>query len=145
MDNDFGLDIPDVIRTVNSADVFTFRFVVISQRLLIDMRTNELDGPMLKVVPRAASAAERFHSLKQLRPSFAVPDRITPLLWPRYMRSLQSCGVWDAVARRIAGAGFPRIAEETRAVLDELCLLERAEFCKAIVGDGYQTLWERSA
>ena len=141
MDNDYGLDIPEVIRTVNSADVLTFRFLIIGQRLLIDMRTNELDGPLVKIVSRAASVEERFKSIKQLRPRFRVPDRITAIWWPRYVDSLWECGIWDAVARRIVDCGFPRAADQARSVFDELSRLERAELRNAITGQGYQTIW----
>lgn len=144
MDNDYGLDISEIIRTINSADVMTFRFLIISQRLLIDMRTNDRDGPMLTLVPRATSVEERFRGVKQLRPSFEAPENIISIWWPRYARGLSTSGVWDALLHRIVTLGFPGVAERAAEVLKEVCTLERAEVRNAISGKGYHTVWEHS-
>ena len=47
MDNDFTLDYGEIIKTVRNADVLTFRFVIVSERLLIDNR------PLASVPPPA--------------------------------------------------------------------------------------------
>ncbi len=145
MDNDPGIDIAEVIGAIGAAEVMTFRFVIVGQRVLVDMRTSEIDGPMVKIVQRASSAEERFRSLKQLRPRFRLPDRIATISWPRYVASLGSCGVWDALLRRIAGTGFPQAAEDARRLFEELCSLERDEIRNAISGKGFETLWECKA
>ncbi|MSQ61647.1 MAG: hypothetical protein EXR43_03585 [Dehalococcoidia bacterium] len=142
MDNDYGLDISEIIRTINSADVMTFRFLIISQRLLIDMRTNDLDGPLLTLVPRATSVEERFRSVKQLRPRFKTPENIISVWWPRYARGLSTSGVWEAILHRIVDLGFPEVAERAAEVLKEVCTLEHAEVRNAISGKGYHTIWE---
>ena len=107
MDNDYGLDLDEVKRVIASADVMMLRFVIVPQRLLMDGRSNELDGPMLKIVPRVSGARERFRELRRLRPRFALPDRITAVAWPRKIASLESTGVWTAVEERLAASGFP--------------------------------------
>ena len=144
MDNDYGLNIFEIIRTINSADVMTFRFLIVSQRLLIDMRTTDLDGPLLTLVPRATSVEERFRSVKQLRPRFETPENIISIWWPRYARGLASSGIWDALMHRIVESGFPQVAERAADVLKEVCTLERAEVQNAISGKGYYTVWEHT-
>ena len=142
MDNDFHLDYNEIIKTVRTADVVTFRFVIVNQRLLIDNRSSEIDPPLVKLVPRATSVEERFRSLKQLRPRFKLPEKISAIWWPKTVDTMVGRGVWDAVVQRIAEGGFPEAARAAGAVLDELRALERAEVRNALAGEGYQALWE---
>ena len=143
MDNDFFLDYDEIIKTVRKADVVTFRFVIVNQRLLIDNRSSEIDPPIVKLVPRATSVEDRFRSLKQLRPRFHLPDKISAIWWPKFVESMVSRGIWQAVVQRIEEAGFGEAAREAQAVLDELRSLERLEVRNAITGEGYQALWEK--
>jgi hypothetical protein len=142
MDNDFHLDYAEIIKTVQKAEVITFRFVVINQRLLIDYRTSEIDPPLVKIVPRATSVEERFRSLKQLRPRFRLPDKISAIWWPKLVDTLVQRGVWNAIVQRIETSGFPQAAAQCDGVLKELRDLERTEVHNAIIGEGYQALWE---
>jgi hypothetical protein len=141
LDNQFHLDHDAVLRTVRSAEVIVFRFVTVPQRLLIDFRTSDVDGPMVKLVPRAESAEDRFKSLKMLGPRVRLPEKISAISWPRYVRSMCENGVWDAVVHRIAELGYPAAAAECESIFDELRRMERAEIGHAISGEGYKTLW----
>lgn len=143
MDNDFFLDYDEIIRTVRTAEVVTFRFVIVNQRLLIDNRSSEIDPPLVKLVPRATSVEERFRSLKKLRPRFRLPDKISAIWWPKFVEGLVSRGIWEAVVTRIEEAGFAEAARNSQAVLDELRALERLEVRNAVIGEGYQALWEQ--
>lgn len=143
MDNDFLLDYDEIIKTVKHAEVITFRFVIVSQRLLIDNRSSEIDPPLVKLVPRATSIEERFRELKKLRPRFRLPEKISAIWWPKYANGLVEHGIWDAVVRRISDAGFAEAARECDAVLRELKELERQELRNALTGEGYQSLWEK--
>src|SRR5438874_3605524 len=82
MDNDYALDIDQIIRTIESAEVVTFRFMLLEKRLLIDNRTNEIDGPMARLVNRVGSSEERFRSIRRMRPGFGLPDKLTAILLP---------------------------------------------------------------
>ena len=144
MDNTYHLDYGAILETVRNADVVAFRFVTVQERLLIDNRFSEADPPMVKLVPRVTSAEERFRSLKVLRPRFRLPSKISAIWWPRYIGGLAESGVWDAIAQRIIGNGFPGAAQECEALLDELRRMERAEMVNAIDGEGYRTLWPAS-
>ncbi len=141
MDTEYHLDYGAILKTVRKADVIAFRFVTVPMRLLIDNRFSDADAPMLKLVPRAGSAAERFKSLKVLRPRFRLPPKITAIWWPRYINGLVDSGVWDAVTQRIVDNGFPAAAAECDALLQELRRMERLEMLNAIDGEGYRTLW----
>jgi hypothetical protein len=141
MDNEYRLDYGEILKTVRNAEVVLFRFVTVPQRLLIDNRTSDVDAPMLKVVPRAKDAEDRFKSLKMLRPRFRLPQKISAVWWPRYIERLTEDGVWEAILQRVIDAGHPETAEEAVIVLEELRRMERAELANAIGGEGYRTLW----
>lgn len=143
MDNDYGIDVSEVTRVIASADVMMLRFVVVPQRLLLDARFSELDGPMLKVVPRVNGARERFRELRRLRPRFALPDRITAVAWPRSVGSLATSGVWTAIEERLAASGFPDVPQQAAEIFAELMRLETLEIQNALRGEGYHTYWER--
>lgn len=145
MDNDYPVDINEIIAVLDNAEVIVFRFLIVGQRLLLDPRTNERAGPLLRIVPPANSAEERFRSLRRLRPGFDPPQRITVVHWPKFVDTLESSGVWTAVARRIGAADVPAMAAAANDALCELRRLERREIQNALRGEGYQTVWERPA
>jgi len=143
MDNEFELDHDEIIQTINTAEVVTFRFVVVPERLLFDTRSSEVDPPLVRLVPRATSVEERFRALKQLRPRFKLPEKISAIWWPRSIESLVNTGVWDAIVERVGSSGFEEAAEECGGVLEELRASERKELHNALTGEGYQSLWEK--
>jgi hypothetical protein len=143
MDNEFPLDYEEIIKTVQTADVITFRFVTVHDRLLIDYRTSELDAPLVKMVPRATSVSDRFRALKKLRPRFKLPDKISAIWWPKTVGSLVEHGVWAAIAQRVVDSGFTEAAGAVDGVLEELRSLESQEIKNAIAGQEYQAIWER--
>jgi hypothetical protein len=81
-----------------------------------------------------------------LRPRFRVPERIMTFQWPRHARALEEAGVWDHVARRLVALGWSETAAQCDEALRELIEAERqAEMAAIKGGEGFQTLWERSA
>lgn len=145
MDNDYILNIDDILRTIETADVMRIRFGLLDKRLLIDARSTDVEGPMVKVVNRAGSSEESFRSLKRLRPRFPLPEKMTAIMWPKYVTTLQSSGVWDAIKERIAASGHEDSLRQCDGVMDELLRLEKREIRNAIVGEGFQTVWQRTA
>ncbi len=141
MDNEYNLDYGEILKTVRHSEVITFRFVTVPMRLLIDNRFNEVDAPLVKLVPKVTSAEERFKNLKMLRPRFKLPSKISAIWWPRYIRTLDEYGIWQAIVQRIVDNGFPAAAAECAAIINELKRMERAELSNAIGGEGYRTLW----
>jgi hypothetical protein len=144
MDNDFAIDINAIFEVIDKADVITIRFLILPERLLIDTRRSESEGPLIKAVPRAASLEERFKSIKQLRPRFRLPEKITAIWWPKHVQELVTCGVWDRIVQRLTSAGFPQAAEHCQEILEELIRQEEQETINAIAGKDYQCLWERT-
>jgi hypothetical protein len=145
MDNDYVLNLDDILRTVESADVVRIRFGLLDKRLLIDNRYNQFEGPLIKVVNRSGSSEESFRSLKRLRPRFPLPEKMTAIMWPKYVNTLYSTGVWGAIVSRIAESGHSDSVNQCDAVLRELLQMERREIHNAISGEGFQTVWQRTA
>src|SRR4030042_3725465 len=136
MDNDFVIDLDAILDAIEKADVVTIRFLIVPHRLLIDARHSEVDGPLVKVVPRARSLDERFKTIKKLRPRFRLPEKITAVSWPRRVEGLVSAGIWGRIVQRVSEAGFPGAAEECQRVLDGLICQEQAEVHNALGGTG---------
>lgn len=144
MDNDYALNLDDILRTIETAEVVRIRFLLLDKRLLIDNRCNEFEGPLIKMVSRAGSSDESFRNLKRMRPRFPLPDKMTAIWWPKYVNTLCTTGVWPAVVKRIAGTGFTDSVRQCEDVLRELIGLERQEIRNAISGEGFQTIWQRT-
>lgn len=144
MTEEFGVDLEQVFKVIEAADVLVIRFHLIDRRLLVDFRTSANAGPMIKVVPRAESVEDRVRSIKRMRPEFPLPDRILHFQWPRSMPVLLAAGVWQRLVDRISALGTDETTDECGRVMEELVALERTEVVGAIRGaDHYQTLWER--
>ena len=139
---DYGIDIDEVRRVIDAADVLVVRFAIIDQRLLIDARTNDACGPLIRVVPKAGSAGERFRSLKALRPQFRTPDRILTFEWPRHVRALEESGLWAHIVHRLSSLGWPETAGQCDEALGSLLREERRIEASAVAGgEGFQTIW----
>jgi hypothetical protein len=144
MDNDyFRVDMAEVLKSVERADVLTIYFPILRKTLLVDGRSNENDGPMVKLVPMVATPDERVRELKRMRPRFPRPDSITFIPWPKYVDSLERLGVLDKLLGRFEGSDA--VVKECETAFHELQTLERQELRNAITGDNYETLWDAEA
>lgn len=144
MTADYGIDLDEVRRVIDAADVLVVRLSVTDRRLLVDARTNDTDGPMIRVVPPVSTGEERFKSLKIMRPRFKTPQRILTFQWPRHARALRDAGIWDHIARRLVAAGFAETAAQCDAAYAELLEEERKVEQAAVTGgDGFKTFWPR--
>lgn len=144
MADDYGVDLDEVTRVIERAEVLVVRFETLEKRLLVDFRTSATDGPAVALVERVNSAEERFRHLKSMRPRFALPDRIMSFPWPRAVRALEDAGVWTKMRDRLLQLG----AQETEvdAVQGALHEEEAGILAAAIRGGArFRTLWERGA
>ncbi len=143
--DDYGLDMDEVARVIDNADVLVVRFAILEKRLLVDTRTTEMEGPMIAIVPKAGSVEERFKSLKKLRPRFPLPDKIMSFMWPRHIDTFRNSGLAQRIEARLVALGGNDMAGKVTRALDDLAREERAEVISAITGaEGYQTLWQRA-
>jgi hypothetical protein len=145
MDNDYVLNLDDILHTIETADVVRIRFLLLEKRLLIDNRYNEFEGPLIRLVNRSGSSEESFRNLKRMRPRFPLPDKMTAIWWPKYVNTLSTSGVWAAIVARISNTGFSDAIGQCDDVLRELRQLERQEVRNAISGEGFPTIWQRQS
>jgi len=142
--DEFGMDLDEVKEVIDTAEVLVIRFAILEKRLLVDARYNETEPPSLQLVSKTSSVEERFRSLKQLRPQFALPEKIMSFTWPRHVETFRAAGLWQRIIDRLAASGHSGLDEQAQAVFEELMQEEKAEVLTAIRGgESYQSLWER--
>jgi hypothetical protein len=142
--DDYGLDMNEVAKVIDSADVMVVRFAILDKRLLIDARTNDQEGPLITVVTKTGSVEERFKNLKKLRPRFPLPEKIMSFMWPRHIDTFRQSGLAQRITSRLVSIGGDEMVNLCNKALDQLAREERAEVMSAISGgEGYQTLWQR--
>jgi hypothetical protein len=144
MDGEFRIDINEVQRRIDGEEVIALYFPLLRRTLLMDARTNAVDGPMIKVVPMVSTPEERFRELVRLRPRFSKPESITIIPWPKYVSSLVRLEVWDHIVRRFLELGPPDVVRQCEECLQELVVFERDEMRRAITGENYENLWDAS-
>ncbi len=145
MDNDFNVDLQDILSSLAGSDVVVMRFVTLGQRLLFDFRNNDVDGPLIRVVEAVTSVEERYRELQRIRPRFPLPERIVAIWWPRFARSLHGSPAWNEVMGRVSDSGYVEAVRSAGAALDELVSLERKAERDAVRGEGFRTLWSAPA
>jgi hypothetical protein len=140
-ENGLLVDLGEIERTVESADVFAAGFRLFPERLLIDTRHDSREMPMVAIVDPVASVQERFFWLGQHRPSLGMPQSFMFFFWPHSVRYLEESGLWDKICQRVVSAGFSGARETCDAAVQDLIARERAANVDAITGQRYQTLW----
>ena len=144
MDSDFRIDMDEIRRVVDDAEVFIVRFDRVERRLLVDNRTAEGDPPMIRIVPRVSSAEERYRSLQKLRPNMQLPEQITVFSWPRPAQAMRDAGIWSRIETRLIALGGDDLTTQSEQAFRQLVAAERLEVAAAITGgEGFHTLWER--
>ena len=143
MDGDFRLDLSEVTRNIETAQIICLYFPLLRKTLLADTRFDVEDGPLVKIVPMVDSVEERFRTLRRLRPRFPKPDSLTVIPWPKYVDSLVRLGIWDKLIARVIATGDKTAVRRCQETLDELRRLEMEEFSHVIRGESYHTVWQR--
>lgn len=144
IDGGYDIDIDAVNQNIGEAAVVTLHFPMLRRTLLIDTRSGPSDGPIVCVVSMVNNSAERFESLRRLRPELPRPESLTMIPWPRTVGTLESTGVWDRILARLQATGGPEVLIEARRCLRELRSLELSELRHAITGSQYRTVWGRA-
>ncbi len=145
MDNDFNVDLDDIIAALRGHDVVLVRFVTVPRRLLFDFRSTPVDPPLVRVVDPLPSIEARYQHLRGLRPRFGEPRRLISVFWPRFAASFRHTGAWDNVRARLAASGHAAAIPGAEAALAELVTFEQVCQREAILGGrAFRTLWSAS-
>ena len=88
------MDLQEVFKQIDSAEVICFHFPYLRKTLIVDPRADVEDPPLVKLVAMAKSAEERLRSLKTLRPRFPKPEKvvIVPGLATSRASKTSACG-----------------------------------------------------
>lgn len=142
LDSSIPIDIDEIKHVIRTADVMLIRFELFDKRLLFDARTDAEEGPLLRVVPRAGSAAARFRSLKRMRPHFPLPQNILTFAWPHQVSAMKREGVWQAIVERCVASGGSMQEADWQKAWDALIDEEQKVMVGAVTGEGFETLWK---
>ncbi|MBI4297290.1 MAG: hypothetical protein HY676_02025 [Chloroflexi bacterium] len=142
MDSDFRVDMGEIFKSLDAADVVAMYFPLLRKTLLLDRRRDPVEGPLVKVVPMAGSIEDRFRALKELRPGLPVPQSLAVIPWPKYVVSLRRLGIWDCILERFRREGQPQALDACAQAYKELSTLEWIEVRQAIAGQQYRSLWQ---
>jgi hypothetical protein len=138
IDGGADLDLEAVLQNIAEAEIVCLYFPNLDRTLVVDTRTSESAGQMVKVVPMARDSADRLRTIRMMRPQLPRPTSITMIPWVRRVDSLEPLGVWAALEARLVEQ------RRARRCLETLRALERAEVRGAILGHDYRALWVRS-
>lgn len=144
IDGGYGIDIEAVTQNIDEAAVVSLHFPMLRRTLLIDTRCGPNEGPLVCVVTMVSSSAERFESLRRLRPELPRPESLTMIPWPHSVGQLETTGVWERVTARLQECGGAEVLIDSRRCLRELRSLELNELRHAITGSQYHTVWGRA-
>ena len=140
-DREFVLDLQKVMDSLENEDVFAFSFPALGKVVAVDTRTNDSEGPHVFIASISDSSKDRITSLGRLRPGFPSIRRLAVIMWPRYVDSLVTLGIWDRVVTRLLRAGHEDAIAACDTVIHQLRRLEKTELAAVVSGEGYQTIW----
>ena len=141
---DEGFDLDETLRALREADVVVIGFGWLHQRLLIDARRSEQDGPYIRVVEPVRSPQDRLRELRRLRPNFDDPESFIFFPWNGRVDSFVNNQLFDRILERCAGD--PTAEDDARAALARLYELDREDLRQAISGgQNYHTLYQRTS
>ena len=144
MSEDFGIDLDEVRRVIEDAEVLIIRLETVGSRVLADFRSTPTAPPFISRVPRVSSVEERVKAIKELRPAFPYPEKLMSFAWPRRVTIIAESGLWDIVRARMEAIGGEAAGEAAARVHRELLDEERREVVAAVLGgEGMRTIWQR--
>ena len=143
MDGDFRINLDDMARHLDSAEVISIYLPFLRRTILIDARFTDKVPPMVRLVAMAVSVEERTRVLRRLRPEFPKPKTIAVLPWPRYVESLIYLGLWPKILQRFAESGHKETVQACSRVIERVQRLETDELAAVIKGENYHTMWSR--
>lgn len=145
MDTSYPIDLGALFDAVRTHDHLIFRFSTVDERLFVDFRAVGEVDPAALVLPPADNVRQRLASIAAARPGLPRPERLYVVAWPLRVRGLDRLGVLAAIRERLADLDAFAALAALDAAFARLEAAEREELRRAIVGEGYRTLWPAGA
>lgn len=140
-ENGAAADLDEVRHIIDTADVFTIGFPLFPARLLVDTRSRDAEGPLIRIVGPVSTVQERFFELGRLRPQFSVPKRFMFFVWPNSIHFLAESGVVEAIEQRCTRGGSGGVATMCAEAVETLRRFEHQAMVDAIRGENCKTIW----
>ncbi len=140
-ENGVLVDLGEVGKLVDVADVFVIGFAHFAERLLVDTRYNEYETPLVQVVPPTSSPRKRLAQLGRRRPSLGRPESFTFVPWPHSPAFMVESGVWDMIQRRVVADVDTALAVQCDLAIKRLEELDQAASIALLKGENCMTLW----
>ena len=141
---DEGFDIEEMLSALRKSEVVVIGFGWLQERLLLDSRRNETEGPYIRVVDPVRSPQDRLRELRKLRPSFDEVESFVFIPWNGRVDSFVEAELFERILERCAGDVTAE--DDARTALNKLYELDREDIRQAIAGgDKYHTLYERTS
>jgi len=139
LDNVFRWNARSVLRNMREAQVISLYLPYLGRALIIDLRCDDAEGPLITTDELVSGPQERVERLRSLRPRFDLPNNITLAPWLGPVRSLESSGALAGVAERLKALGQAQAQAELETAYQQLLALERSEALALIRGDAQRT------
>lgn len=145
MEDDFQVDLERVIDSIKEAEVISILFAMLRKSLVIDLRPNDEDPPIIRIAPQSRGPEDRLRYIRRQRPSLPRPTNVTMFPWSKSVDSFVRLGIFDQLMKRAADTGYPALIQECENALGELRRFERAEMIAVIRGENYYTVWSANS
>lgn len=137
-ENGLTLDLDAVRQLLETGEVVTIGFTLMTERLLVDTRSNDRQGQFAEMVEPVASVQERHIWLGRNRGTFGAPRGFAFFVWPNTVRGLVERGILDPLRARLK----PETLAALDKALDEAAEAERQALQAIIRGDErWPALW----
>lgn len=135
-----------VLSTIDEAEVLTIFFPNLAKALVIDVRRNFEEGPLVKVVGQVNSMEERMAAIEKMRPGLGRVRSIAGIPWAKSIRTLRENGVMARLEQRLVSGGEnPQAAAcACDTAFQKLLELEQEQWVNVIKGQNslYKSIWE---
>jgi hypothetical protein len=140
-DNGVLVDFKEIGAVIDDAGVFSLGFPHFPERLLVDARSNEEEGPLVQVVEPAGSMRQRLTWLYRRRPSLGAPQSLSFLVWPHSISLLVQSAVWERIRHRVSADIEPDVRAQCDLALKQLQNLDFSASQALLRGEQCFTLW----
>lgn len=145
MNEDFRLDLREIIQSIETADVISIFFPMFRKSLVMDTRFTAEDKPVARIMPMTGSVEERYRSIRRMRPQMPRPENLAVIPWTRHIDSMVNTGIWRKLVERFVESGHKDSVHALQGLLKELHQLEKLEMAAVVRGENYHTVWSRSS
>lgn len=138
------VDVEAVHDLLRRADVLAIGFTLFPERLLIDTRTSDEEGPLVAIVAPVATVQERYLWLGKHRGNFGAPEAFSFFTWPHTVRGMRERDILGPLRSRLSA-----VSNDGGHMLDQalakLAGLEQNAIREAINGgESWRAVWEKS-